>query len=78
MERVKDFPWPARVSELDELIAATEIRILFWWMLSICPDPLTFAIVTGPETRRSRRAVLLFTAHFRDPRRGSFSRKYRR
>src|SRR5205807_8447191 len=34
MERVKDFPWPEHVLQLDELMPSIKRQIIVWWMMS--------------------------------------------
>src|SRR5213594_3161382 len=35
IERIKDFPWPAHVLELDELMPRLKRQIVFWWIISL-------------------------------------------
>ncbi|HME88409.1 MAG TPA: AMP-binding protein [Chthoniobacterales bacterium] len=63
MERVKDFPWPERVLELDELMPQLKKQILFWWMMSIfCPTHLLLRLLQIPKKGGHSEATLLFTS----------------
>src|SRR5262249_49161799 len=63
MERVKDFPWPERVLELDELMPQLKKQILFWWMMSIfCPTQLLLRLLQIPKKGGHSEATLLFTS----------------
>jgi acyl-[acyl-carrier-protein]-phospholipid O-acyltransferase / long-chain-fatty-acid--[acyl-carrier-protein] ligase len=63
MERLKDFPWPARVLKLDELMPRMKRQIIFWWMLSILvPARLLLRLLQIPRKGGSTEAILLFTS----------------
>jgi acyl-[acyl-carrier-protein]-phospholipid O-acyltransferase/long-chain-fatty-acid--[acyl-carrier-protein] ligase len=63
MERLKDFPWPARVLKLDELVPTLKRQIVFWWMISILlPARLLLRLLQIPKVGGHREAVLLFTS----------------
>jgi acyl-[acyl-carrier-protein]-phospholipid O-acyltransferase / long-chain-fatty-acid--[acyl-carrier-protein] ligase len=63
MERLKDFPWPARVLKLDELMPRMKRQIIFWWMLSILvPARLLLRLLKIPKAGGHTEAILLFTS----------------
>ncbi len=63
MERLKDFPWPARVLKLDELMPRMKRQIIFWWMLSILvPARLLLRLLQIPRKGGPTEAILLFTS----------------
>jgi acyl-[acyl-carrier-protein]-phospholipid O-acyltransferase / long-chain-fatty-acid--[acyl-carrier-protein] ligase len=63
MERLKDFPWPARVLKLDELMPRMKRQIIFWWMLLILvPGRLLLRLLQIPKAGGHTEAVLLFTS----------------
>jgi acyl-[acyl-carrier-protein]-phospholipid O-acyltransferase/long-chain-fatty-acid--[acyl-carrier-protein] ligase len=63
MERLKDFPWPARVLKLDELMPRMKRQIIFWWMLLILvPARLLLRLLKIPKAGGHTEAVLLFTS----------------
>src|SRR5438552_8862967 len=63
MERLKDFPWPERVLNLDKLMPRLKLQIVFWWIVSILvPARLFLRLLQIPKEGGHREAVLLFTS----------------
>src|SRR5436305_10783157 len=63
IERVKDFPWPARVLKLDELMPRMKRQIILWWIASIVvPARLLLRLLKIPRKGGHAEAVLLFTS----------------
>jgi acyl-[acyl-carrier-protein]-phospholipid O-acyltransferase/long-chain-fatty-acid--[acyl-carrier-protein] ligase len=63
IERVKDFPWPAHVLKLDELLPRMKRQIVLWWVLStILPARLLLRLLHVPKKGGHAEAVLLFTS----------------
>src|SRR5216117_748322 len=63
MERLKDFPWPEHVLELDELMPRLKRQIIFWWIMSVLlPARLLLRLLQIPKEGGHREAVLLFTS----------------
>ncbi|HXX42364.1 MAG TPA: AMP-binding protein [Chthoniobacterales bacterium] len=63
MERVKDFPWPETVLQLDQILPGLKRQIFFWWMMSIfAPARLLSRLLEIPKVGGHQEAVLLFTS----------------
>src|SRR5437773_2208650 len=63
MERIKDFPWPEHVLELDELMPRLKRQIIFWWIMSVLlPARLLLRLLNVPKIGGHADAILLFTS----------------
>ena len=63
IERIKDFPWPAHVLELDELMPRLKRQIIFWWIMSVLlPARLLLRLLNVPKIGGHADAILLFTS----------------
>jgi acyl-[acyl-carrier-protein]-phospholipid O-acyltransferase/long-chain-fatty-acid--[acyl-carrier-protein] ligase len=63
MKRLTDFPWPANVYRLEELMPELKPRIVLWRIASlITPSGLLGSILGLPRIGDQREAVLLFTS----------------
>jgi acyl-[acyl-carrier-protein]-phospholipid O-acyltransferase/long-chain-fatty-acid--[acyl-carrier-protein] ligase len=62
-KRLDDFPWPANVIHLDEVLPPMKMRILAWWIIGvIIPGPLLARLLGVPRRGGHEEAVLLFTS----------------
>ncbi|HEY2125100.1 MAG TPA: AMP-binding protein, partial [Chthoniobacterales bacterium] len=62
-QRLTDFPWPAQVLKLDELLPGMKKQILLWWFLAIfCPASWFLRLLNIPKEGGRGEAVLLFTS----------------
>src|SRR5947207_8589495 len=63
MERIKDFPWPEHVLELDELMPRLKRQIIFWWIMSVLlPARLLLRLLNVPKIGGHADATLLCTS----------------
>jgi acyl-[acyl-carrier-protein]-phospholipid O-acyltransferase/long-chain-fatty-acid--[acyl-carrier-protein] ligase len=63
MKRLADFPWPANVYRLEELMPELKPRIVFWRIVSLLtPAPLLSGLLGLPSEGGTKEAVLLFTS----------------
>ncbi|HEY2626649.1 MAG TPA: AMP-binding protein [Candidatus Udaeobacter sp.] len=63
MERLKDFPWPEKILNLDELMPRMKRQIVFWWIISLLlPTRLLLRVLEIPKQGGHSEAVVLFTS----------------
>jgi len=62
-KRLKDFPWPENVVQLDELLPGLKPKILCWWIAAvILPAFALIRLLKIPREGDHAEAVLLFTS----------------
>jgi acyl-[acyl-carrier-protein]-phospholipid O-acyltransferase/long-chain-fatty-acid--[acyl-carrier-protein] ligase len=62
-KRLPDFPWPARVIQLDELLPKMKRQIFFWWLAAILlPAGVLVRLLGLAREGDHEEAVLLFTS----------------
>ena len=62
-KRLKDFPWPENVVQLDELMPGLKARIFLWWMAAVLlPAGWLIRLLGIPREGDHAEAVLLFTS----------------
>ncbi len=62
-KRLTEFPWPAKVLQLDELLPGLKTKIFLWWMAAIIlPAGLFIRLLGIPRVGDQNEAVLLFTS----------------
>ena len=62
-KRLKDFPWPEHVVQLDELLPRLKARIFFWWIAAVfLPTGWLIRLLEIPREGDHDEAVLLFTS----------------
>jgi acyl-[acyl-carrier-protein]-phospholipid O-acyltransferase / long-chain-fatty-acid--[acyl-carrier-protein] ligase len=63
MKRLMDFPWPANVYRLEEMMPELKPRIVLWRIVTLLtPSWLLGSILSLPHSGDQREAVLLFTS----------------
>jgi acyl-[acyl-carrier-protein]-phospholipid O-acyltransferase/long-chain-fatty-acid--[acyl-carrier-protein] ligase len=63
VERLADFPWPAKKIQLDDLLPTMKREIFAWWMAALfVPARLLIGLLGIPREGNDAEAVLLFTS----------------
>ena len=63
IERLADFPWPARVLKLDEVMPQLKKETVWWWILALLmPASLLLRLLKIPRKGGHAEALLLFTS----------------
>lgn len=63
IQRLDDFPWPARVVKMDELLPGMKKNIVLWTIIAlVCPTFLLLRLLKIPRQGGHKEAILLFTS----------------